>query len=116
MASTIRPVIQKLIPNEKGALKRRLLKNGSKKITVKIMKNQVKQMHMMTNYANVQHITPKVGAIAIIRQNIISNGFRGLYGGITAGLQRQVAFCAVRIGCYDSIKNFYQDLLPGDYL
>jgi hypothetical protein len=55
---------------------------------------------------------PPASAISLILHNIRTNGIRGLYGGITAGLQRQVAFCAVRIGCYDTIKNFYQDLLP----
>jgi len=56
--------------------------------------------------------TKPQGAMSLIIHNIRTNGLRGLYGGITAGLQRQVAFCAVRIGCYDSIKEFYQDLLP----
>ena len=92
MANTFRPVLRKLI------------------------NNQVKHVHLMTTEGNIRQIAPKAGAIAIIRQNVVSNGFSGLYGGITAGLQRQVAFCAVRIGCYDSIKNFYQDILPGDYL
>ena len=56
------------------------------------------------------------GAMSLILHNIQTNGLRGLYGGITAGLQRQIAFCAVRIGCYDSIKEFYQELLPAGKL
>ena len=56
--------------------------------------------------------TKPQGAMSLILHNIRTNGLKGLYGGITAGLQRQVAFCAVRIGCYDSIKEFYQELLP----
>ena len=53
------------------------------------------------------------GLLRTITQGVRSNGFFSLYGGITAGLQRQVAFCAVRIGLYDSVKGFYHKLLPG---
>ena len=74
-------------------------------------KQNVKHMHIAANQG--KQSIPKMGAISVIRQNIAANGFKGLYGGITAGLQRQVAFCAVRIGCYDSIKGFYSNLLPG---
>jgi len=42
-----------------------------------------------------------------------SNGFLSLYGGLGAGLQRQLAFCAVRIGLYDTVKGFYRNLFPG---
>lgn len=56
--------------------------------------------------------TTQQGAMSLILHNIRTNGLRGLYGGITAGLQRQVAFCAVRIGGYDPIKEFYQELIP----
>lgn len=36
-------------------------------------------------------------------------GPRALYNGIVPGLQRQVAFCCIRIGLYDSVKGFYID-------
>lgn len=36
-------------------------------------------------------------------------GARGLYNGLVPGLQRQMCFCAVRIGCYDSVKQFYTE-------
>jgi len=36
-------------------------------------------------------------------------GPRALYNGIVPGLQRQVAFCCIRIGLYDSVKGFYMD-------
>ena len=34
-------------------------------------------------------------------------GPRSLYNGLVPGLQRQMAFCAVRIGAYDAIRDFY---------
>lgn len=36
-------------------------------------------------------------------------GPKALYNGIVPGLQRQVAFCSVRIGMYDSVKGIYID-------
>lgn len=38
-------------------------------------------------------------------------GPRSLYNGLSAGLQRQLVFASVRLGMYDSVKAFYQDLL-----
>lgn len=129
LTSSVRPIVKKLIPIEKTR-KRIVLKDGTtKKITVTKLaqskynpkssvgnkhNTQVKHMHIAANQGVKQAAIPKMGAISVIRQNIASNGFKGLYGGITAGLQRQVAFCAVRIGCYDSIKGFYSDLIPGE--
>lgn len=34
-------------------------------------------------------------------------GPRSLYSGLVAGLQRQMSFASVRIGLYDSVKQFY---------
>lgn len=34
-------------------------------------------------------------------------GPRSLYNGLVAGLQRQMSFASVRIGLYDSVKQFY---------
>lgn len=36
---------------------------------------------------------------------------RSLYGGLSAGLQRQMCFASVRIGLYDTVKFFYTDLV-----
>ena len=33
---------------------------------------------------------------------------RALYNGIVPGLQRQMAFSAIRIGAYETVKNFYR--------
>lgn len=40
-------------------------------------------------------------------------GPRALYKGIVPGLQRQLCFCTVRIGLYDSVKSFYVQLFNG---
>lgn len=56
------------------------------------------------------------GLVGTLMQGIRNNGFRSLYGGISAGLQRQAAFCAVRIGLYDSVKASYHKILPGNAL
>lgn len=46
----------------------------------------------------------------IVRQE----GVRSLYNGLSAGLQRQCAFVSVRLGLYESTKNFYQGLIDGN--
>ncbi|XP_026474609.1 mitochondrial uncoupling protein 2-like [Ctenocephalides felis] len=38
-------------------------------------------------------------------------GFKALYNGLSAGLQRQMCFSSVRLGLYDSVKDFYTKLL-----
>lgn len=43
--------------------------------------------------------------------NVTRNeGFRSLYCGIVPGLQRQMAFSAIRIGAYDSVKQKYMEI------
>lgn len=46
------------------------------------------------------------GTIATISRQ---EGPRALYNGLLAGLQRQMSFASVRIGLYDSVKQFYQN-------
>lgn len=36
-----------------------------------------------------------------------TEGARSVYSGLVAGLQRQMSFASVRIGLYDSVKQFY---------
>lgn len=38
-------------------------------------------------------------------------GITSIYNGLCAGLQRQMCFASIRIGFYDSVKNYYTDLL-----
>lgn len=40
-------------------------------------------------------------------------GPRSLYGGLNAGLQRQLCFASVRIGLYDNVKAYYSQKLGG---
>ncbi|KAG8232059.1 hypothetical protein J437_LFUL012010 [Ladona fulva] len=52
-----------------------------------------------------------VGTIATIARQ---EGFRSLYNGLSAGLQRQMCFASVRLGLYDSVKEVYARLLIPD--
>jgi len=49
------------------------------------------------------------GMIRTVIQIAKDEGVRTLYSGITAGIQRQMCFCGVRIGLYDHVKRFYGD-------
>ncbi|XP_072752604.1 dicarboxylate carrier UCP2 isoform X2 [Anoplolepis gracilipes] len=47
--------------------------------------------------------------------NIIRiEGARSLYGGLSAGLQRQMCFASIRLGLYDSVKSLYAGIFDGD--
>ncbi|XP_052123538.1 mitochondrial uncoupling protein 2-like [Frankliniella occidentalis] len=52
-----------------------------------------------------------VGTLTTIARQ---EGVRSLYNGLSAGLQRQCAFVSVRLGMYESTKNFYQGLIDGN--
>ncbi|KAG7201171.1 hypothetical protein KM043_003962 [Ampulex compressa] len=41
-------------------------------------------------------------------------GARSLYGGLSAGLQRQMCFASVRLGLYDSVKSLYAGIIDGN--
>ncbi|XP_015521378.1 dicarboxylate carrier UCP2 [Neodiprion pinetum] len=46
--------------------------------------------------------------------NIVrTEGARSLYGGLSAGLQRQMCFASVRLGLYDTVKSFYAGIIDG---
>merc|ERR1712215_577344 len=45
--------------------------------------------------------------VSVVRQE----GPAALYSGIVPGLQRQMAFSAIRIGAYDAVKNRYIEVL-----
>ncbi|XP_059502740.1 mitochondrial uncoupling protein 2 [Stegostoma tigrinum] len=47
------------------------------------------------------------GVFGTITTMIKTEGPRSLYSGLVAGLQRQMSFASVRIGLYDSVKQFY---------
>ncbi|KAJ1120342.1 hypothetical protein NDU88_008514 [Pleurodeles waltl] len=47
------------------------------------------------------------GVFGTISTMVKTEGPRSLYRGLVAGLQRQMSFASVRIGLYDSVKQFY---------
>ncbi|XP_061574160.1 mitochondrial brown fat uncoupling protein 1 [Cololabis saira] len=47
------------------------------------------------------------GVFGTISTMIRTEGPKSLYNGLVAGLQRQACFASIRIGLYDSVKNFY---------
>ncbi|XP_077579216.1 dicarboxylate carrier UCP2-like [Stigmatopora nigra] len=47
------------------------------------------------------------GVFGTIFTIISSEGVRGLYTGLIAGLHRQMSFASVRVGLYDTMKDFY---------
>lgn len=47
------------------------------------------------------------GVFGTIITMVRTEGARSLYNGLVAGLHRQMSFASVRIGLYDSVKQFY---------
>ncbi|KAJ0061806.1 hypothetical protein NL108_012471, partial [Boleophthalmus pectinirostris] len=47
------------------------------------------------------------GVLGTITTMVRTEGPRSLYSGLVAGLQRQMSFASVRIGLYDTVKQFY---------
>ncbi|XP_033328620.1 dicarboxylate carrier UCP2 [Megalopta genalis] len=41
-------------------------------------------------------------------------GARSLYGGLSAGLQRQMCFASIRLGLYDGVKSRYAGIIDGN--
>ncbi|KAG5843744.1 hypothetical protein ANANG_G00154160 [Anguilla anguilla] len=52
-------------------------------------------------------VTRYHGVFGTITTMVRTEGARSLYKGLVAGLQRQMSFASVRIGLYDSVKQFY---------
>lgn len=61
-----------------------------------------------------QHVQYRglVGTITTITRQ---EGFRTLYSGLSAGLQRQMCFSSIRLGLYDTVKEFYGSIFKGSY-
>ncbi|OXU30424.1 hypothetical protein TSAR_001861 [Trichomalopsis sarcophagae] len=55
------------------------------------------------------------GHLAMLFEGVLlsEGGCRSLYGGLSAGLQRQMCFASVRLGLYDSVKTLYAGFLDG---
>lgn len=56
------------------------------------------------------------GVFGTITTIVRIEGPRSLYSGLVAGLQRQMSFASVRIGLYDSVKQFYTKGSDCEYL
>ncbi|KAB1251144.1 Mitochondrial uncoupling protein 3 [Camelus dromedarius] len=57
--------------------------------------------------ARAAQIAQYRGVLGTILTMVRTEGPRSLYNGLVAGLQRQMSFASIRIGLYDSVKQFY---------
>jgi len=60
-----------------------------------------------TTAAAALHYRGILGTITTISRE---EGFRSLYNGLNAGLQRQMCFASIRLGLYEPVKVYYQKL------
>ena len=51
------------------------------------------------------------GVIRTIATIFHEEGLGGLYRGLVPGLQRQLAFSTIKLGCYDDVKDMYFNML-----
>lgn len=65
------------------------------------------QIQGETRSAGSTHAVQYKGVFGTIATMVRTEGPRSLYNGLVAGLQRQMSFASVRIGLYDSVKQFY---------
>ncbi|XP_012227433.1 dicarboxylate carrier UCP2 isoform X2 [Linepithema humile] len=54
------------------------------------------------------------GLLQTIGNIVRFEGARSLYGGLSAGLQRQMCFAGIRLGLYDSVKSLYAGIFDGN--
>ena len=65
------------------------------------------QNGVATANSNVQY-RGMIGSMITVAK---TDGFRSLYKGLVPGIHRQLCFASIRIGLYDTVKNFYGDVL-----
>ncbi|XP_058797204.1 dicarboxylate carrier SLC25A8-like [Phymastichus coffea] len=58
--------------------------------------------------------TAQPGLLQTVGNIVKTEGMRSLYGGLSAGLQRQMCFASVRLGLYDSVKTLYAGMIDGN--
>ncbi|XP_015598626.1 mitochondrial uncoupling protein 2 [Cephus cinctus] len=58
--------------------------------------------------------TAQPGLLQTLGNIVRTEGARSLYGGLSAGLQRQMCFASVRLGLYDSVKSLYAGFFDGN--
>uniref|UniRef100_A0A336L1S5 CSON002592 protein n=1 Tax=Culicoides sonorensis TaxID=179676 RepID=A0A336L1S5_CULSO len=62
--------------------------------------------------AHAIDVAPKYsGLYGTVNTIVRREGVRALYNGLSAGLQRQMCFASIRLGCYDGVKSFYGRIL-----
>ncbi|XP_054005413.1 dicarboxylate carrier SLC25A8-like [Hylaeus anthracinus] len=54
------------------------------------------------------------GLWSTVKNIVRFEGTRSLYGGLSAGLQRQMCFASIRLGLYDPVKSYYAGIIDGD--
>ncbi|XP_003489862.1 mitochondrial uncoupling protein 2 [Bombus impatiens] len=54
------------------------------------------------------------GLLRTVGNIIRVEGARSLYGGLSAGLQRQMCFASIRLGLYDIVKSIYAGIFDGN--
>ncbi|PBC34963.1 Mitochondrial uncoupling protein [Apis cerana cerana] len=62
-------------------------------------------------WRTVKNIIRLEGARAV---SLSEGGYRSLYGGLSAGLQRQMCFASIRLGLYDGVKSRYAGIIDGN--
>ncbi|XP_012055705.1 PREDICTED: mitochondrial uncoupling protein 2-like [Atta cephalotes] len=58
--------------------------------------------------------TSQPGLFQTVANIVRYEGARSLYGGLSAGLQRQMCFASIRLGLYDSVKSLYAGIFDGN--
>lgn len=68
----------------------------------------------LTTAVSLPHSPHYRGLLGTLHVIIKEEGVRGLYGGIGAGLQRQMCFASIRVGFYDDVKAIFQRLFGSE--
>ncbi|XP_045196967.2 mitochondrial uncoupling protein 3-like [Mercenaria mercenaria] len=76
-----------------------------------------KSMRLLVNgdFVSLKSLPTKApGMVRTMNMIINYEGPKALYSGLVPGLQRQMCFASIRIGCYDDMKSRYQSLFGND--
>ena len=68
---------------------------------------------LMIHYISGEGGTPGLARTSVsgtLKQIVRTEGIAALYSGIVPGLQRQMAFSAIRIGAYEHVREYYKEL------
>ncbi|XP_029156379.1 mitochondrial uncoupling protein 2-like [Nylanderia fulva] len=72
------------------------------------------QAMLLSAEGSVLAVRAQPGLIQTIANIVRFEGARRLYGGLSAGLQRQMCFASIRLGLYDSVKALYAGFFDVD--